>query len=68
MPTISPGRVTTSVEVSTRALGNGVPDLQHQDDASSNPFLKFAPPGDFYSPIPTGRKWLAIELRCLIAA
>ena len=52
MPTISPGRVTTSVEVSTRALGNGVPDLQHQDDASSNPFLKFAPPGNLYSPIP----------------
>jgi predicted O-methyltransferase YrrM len=26
--------------------------LPHQEDASSNPFLKFAPPGDFYSPIP----------------
>ena len=26
--------------------------MPHQDDASSNPFLKFAPPGDFYSPIP----------------
>jgi hypothetical protein len=28
------------------------PDLPQQDDSHSNPFLKFAPPGDFYSPIP----------------
>jgi len=26
--------------------------LPQQDDSHSNPFLKFAPPGDFYSPIP----------------
>jgi len=26
--------------------------LPHQDDRHSNPFLEFAPPGDFYSPIP----------------
>ena len=26
--------------------------MPQQDDSHSNPFLKFAPPGDFYSPIP----------------
>lgn len=34
------------------ALGNGGSDLRDQDDGPSNPFLTFAPPGDFYSPIP----------------
>ena len=34
------------------ALGNGGSDLRHEDDGPSNPFLTFAPPGDFYSPIP----------------